>query len=278
MGPLLEMLTVQASAFVLALAALGLGIAWQRRDPRPRRFAGLVLIAGLVGATLAQTGLPRVPFGEGSLRASDRLFWLLLAAVPFVLSTWRHALIPLALVLPVVIADAFGELGLAGGAWVVTLALPLGTAALVLCGDGLFRARPGRTSAVQLGLWVGLASGAIGATGSAAYASWLGGLGLAYGLTVLRAWRKGTAGHIDGGSTALWTAGFLFMAQQYSYLDAMDALLVAAALPLSLLASALPLKPAPRLVLGWLLLLAPIAWAGVRMYLAWEPDPYAGYY
>jgi len=272
------MLTVQAGAFILALAALGLGIAWQKRDARPRRFAGLVLIAGLLGATLAQTGLPRVPFGDGSLRAGDRLFWLLIATLPLVLSTWRHALLPVALVLPVVVAGAFDELGFADGAWVVSLALPLGCVVLVLCGDGLFRARPGRTSAVQLGVWVGLASGVIGATGSAAYASWLGGMGLAFGLTVLRAWRQGTAGHIDGGSTALWTAGFLYMAQQFSYLDATDALLVAAALPLSLLASLVPLKPVPRLVLGWLLLLAPIAWAGVRIYLAWEPDPYAGYY
>lgn len=274
----IELLQIQAGAFVGALVGLVIQLTWQRRAGKPRRLGGLVLIGGLLGAALVQAGVPTLPFGADRLRSTERLFWLMVAAIPVVLLSWRHALLPLALAAPLVISNTLTEWSLADGAWVANLAVPLGLVALVLAGDALFRARPGKVSAVQLGAWAGLVSGAIGATGSMTYAAWMGGMGVAFGLSVLWALRKWNAGLLDGGSLALWSGAFIWMAIEYSELHWLDGLLVAAALPLSLAASALPLKPKPKALLGWLLLLAPFVAAGIRIFLAWESDPYAGYY
>lgn len=275
---LTELFQIQAGAFGGALAMLLVQVAWQKRSEKPRRLGGLVLIGGLIGAALVQSGVPRMPFGDDALRADDRLFWLLVAAVPVVLVPKRHALVPLALLVPLVISKAFADWTLADGAWVDRIAVPLGFALLVSCGDGIFRARPGKTSAFQLGLWGALISAAIGATGSMTHARWMGGLGLAFGLSILWAWRRWNAGLLDGGSFALWCAAFAWTATEFSYLERVDALLIAAALPLSLVAQVVPAAPRAKAALGWLLLLAPFVAAGVRIWMAWEPDPYAGYY
>lgn len=273
----LFVLKVQAGAFVGALVALAIQIVWQRAQPKPRRLGGLVLLGGLIGAGFVLFGVPTSPFGEDSLRSNERLLWLLVAAVPLVLIAWRHVLIPLALVTPLVITNGFSNWSLAEGAWVGHLAVPLGLAVLVLFGDGIFRARPGKESAIQLGLWTGLISAVIGATGSMIFAMWLGGLGVAFGLSFLWAWRRWNAGLIDGGSLALWSGAFVWMAASYSELERLDALLIVSALPLSLLSRVLPLKPKAQSILGWVLLLAPFIAAGVRIALAWESDPYAYY-
>jgi hypothetical protein len=274
----LFVLKVQAGAFVGALIALVIQIVWQRGPAKPRRLGGLVLLGGLIGAGLVQYGVPTSPFGADSLRSNERLFWLMVAALPLVLIAWRHVLIPLALVTPLVITNGFHDWSLADGAWVGHLAVPLGLVVLVQFGDGLFRARPGKASAMQLGLWAGLISAAIGATGSQTYALWMGGMGVAFGLSVLWAWRKWNAGLIDGGSLALWTGAFVWLATSYSELKGLDALLIVSALPLSLISRAVPLKPKAQAILGWVVLLAPFVVAGVRIALAWESDPYADYY
>lgn len=278
MEPLLQFLRVQGGALLgfasgLLVARLARRTDWGRR---PRRWAGLALVLALVGAFLAQYGLPALPFGEDRLRSHERLFWMLIPAVIACLSAWRHALLPVALFLPLVATATVTGWDLEAAGLTERLVLPAGFVLLAASGDAVFRRRSGFPAALALGLVVSVSAGAIGATGSASYATWLGGLGLAWGLAVLLAWRRWDANLLDGATLMTWTAGFLLLGTTYSELTPIDAGLLASALPLSLLVESLVEGKAKRLM-GWAALLAPLALALLRIALSFESDPYAGY-
>lgn len=237
----------------------------------------MVLILAAVGTFLVQYGLPSLPLGEDTLRSHERFFWMLVPGLLAALAPWRHALVPLALLLPLVILDLVGGWSLDVAELTPRLLLPLAFLLVTQSGDLVFRRRPGFEGGVQLGLLTGVAAGAIGATGSAAYATWAGALGLAWGVTVLLAWRRWNAGLLDGASLLLWTAGFLLMATRFSYLTPLDAGLLAAALPLSLFAEDFVESVRGKRLASWITLLLVIGLVAVRIALSWESDPYAGY-
>lgn len=257
----------------LLMAHFAKRTAWGQR---PRRWAGLALVLALIGAYLVQYGFPSVPFGEDRLRSHERFFWMLIPAAMVSLSTWRLALLPLALLLPLVATATITGWSLEVSALTQRLVLPAVFVLMATSGDAVFRSRPGFPSALALGLVVSVSAAAIGASGSATYATWLGGLGLAWGVSVLLAWRRWDANMLDGGTLMMWTAGFLLLATTYSELSPVDAGLLACALPLSLLVESLVEGKAKR-VMGWAALLAPLILALVRIALAFESDPYAGY-
>lgn len=129
----------------------------------------------------------------------------------------------------------------------------------------------------MLGLIAAVSAGVIGATGSASYASWSGGLGLAWGLAVLFAWRRWDANLLDGGMLMAWNGGLLMLAATYSDLAPTDAILLGAALPLSLLAEDLVESPRGKRIATWLSLALVFVLVGLRIALSIEADPYAGY-
>jgi len=237
----------------------------------------VVLVGAAIGTFLVQYGLPNLPFGEDALRSHERFFWMLLPGLLAALASWRHALVPLTLLLPLVILDQVGGWSLNVAALTPRLLLPLAFVLVTLSGDLTFRRRPGFEGGVQLGLLAGVAAGAIGATGSAAYATWAGALGIAWGLCVLLAWRRWNAGLLDGASLMMWSAGFLLMATRYSDLTALDAGLLSAALPLSLFCEELVESERAKRLASWGCLLLVIGLVALRIALSWESDPYAGY-
>jgi len=232
-------------------------------------------VLALAGAYFAQYGLPTAPFGDDQLRAHERLFWMLVPAGFACLSAWRHALLPVALLLPLVALNLMGGWSGEVADWTPRVLLPLGFALACESGEAAFRRRPGFEASLALGLVASASAVAIGATGSASYATWAGGLGLAWGLAVLFAWRSWDANLLDGGTLMTWTAGFLALAATYSDLEPLDAVLLGGALPLSLFTESLGSTPCSKRVAAWSSLLLVFALVGLRIALGFEPDPYA---
>ncbi|MDF1798470.1 MAG: hypothetical protein P1V81_04790 [Planctomycetota bacterium] len=277
----MEPILILIKVTVAALAAAGLVLFAAARlgtDGRPRRYAGAALIAALIGAYLAQYGLPTLPFGEDSLRAHTRLFWVLPIGLIATLLPWRRALLPVAVLVPLVIMQAFDGGEREAAEWLSLVGLVLAFCVVTATGDLVFRRRDGAHTAVQLGLFAGAAAGVIGATGTMAYAQWAGALGTAWGLTVLLAWRAKDAGRLDGATLALFASSFLLLATRFSELDPFDAALLIAALPMTVLAEDFFEARRARTAVSWLVLLAVLATVALRVYLAWESDPYADYY
>ena len=277
----MEPILILAKVTIAALVAAGLVLFAAARlgdGGRPRRFAGAALIAALMGGYIGQYGLPALPFGEDQLRAHARLFWVLPVGLIATLLPWRRALLPIAALVPLVVMKAFD-----GGERDALEWLSLGGLVLAFCvvtatGDLVFRRRDGAHAAVQLGLFAGAAAGIIGATGTMAYAQWAGALGTAWGLTVLLAWRAKDAGRLDGATLALFASGFVLLATRYSELDPFDAALLIGVLPMTVLAEDFLEGRRARTAVSWLVLLAVLATVALRVYLAWESDPYADYY
>ena len=279
----MEPLLILARVSLGALLGVGLALLVESRlaarsqaAPRPRRWAGAALCLALVGASLAQYGLPALPLGEDGLRAHERLFWLLPIALLATLTPWRRALLPLAVLIPPVLLRAFDDWSWEPGALLPLLGLAAAFWLLIASGDLVLRRRGGLCATLQLGLLAGFAAGAIGATGSMAYAQWAGALGTAWGLLALVAWRRGGAGRLDGASLMLLVASFALLAARYSELEPWDAGLLLAALPASLLAEDFFERKLAGRLAGWLVLMALLGAVALRVALAWEGDPYAG--
>jgi hypothetical protein len=279
MEPLLVFLRVQGGA-LLGLA-LGLFVAHLARrkkwGAKPRRWAGLALVLALAGSHLALHGWPASPLGEDRLQSHERLFWMLAPAGLACLSSWRHALLPVALVLPLVAMNTLAGWSLDVETWTPRLLLPLALVLLTASGEACFRRRPGFEASLALGLVTAAAAAAIGATGASALAMWAGGRGLAWGLAVLVAWRRWDANLLDGGTLMTWTGGLLLLAARYSELAPLDAGLLAGALPLSLFAEGLAEGPRAKRLMAWGTLLGVLILVAARIGLAIEPDPYAAY-
>ncbi|MCB9915919.1 MAG: hypothetical protein H6828_12380 [Planctomycetes bacterium] len=134
-------------------------------------------------------------------------------------------------------------------------------------------------------LWTPAAGLALvaGLSGSALLGELSGGVAGAAGAALVLAWWRPRLALARGGAeTALFfLAALLLNAHYYSYTTGVDALLVTAgvAAPCALLAPPLArLGGARRAWLGFALAALPVAIAVTRAVLAFEPDPYAGYY
>ena len=142
-------------------------------------------------------------------------------------------------------------------------------------GDRAIRTRTGPVGVVQIGMVLGIVPTAIALSGSMSYGQLAGTAGLAFGLITLLAWRNWDAGQVDGAFAMLMAGAFALMAMSFSDLDPLHAGLLLGALPLSLLATAK--LDRHRTLVGWLVLLVPVAIAFVLIAMAFEPDPYADY-
>ena len=265
------------AAATLVATAVFLGLGHLARSagegqPKPRRWAALALSAGVLAGIVTLLGPPTSPFGEDSLRATDRLFFSVALVGLLGLSSRRWALGLGALFVPFLVVAMYKDVGESLLSWAAYSAIGL---VLMDAGDRVIRMRTGPVGVVQIGIVLGLVPAAIALSGSAAYGQLAGTVGLAFGLVTLLAWRNWNAGLVDGASAMLAMGAFALMAVRYSELEPLHAALLLGALPLSNLATA-RLKRRKRLV-GWLVLLLPMVIALVLIAMSFEPDPYAAY-
>ena len=265
--------TLVATAIVLGLAR------WMQArteangaTPRPRRWAALALGAGVLAGFVVFLGVPTLPFGEDSMRATDRLFFGVALAALLGLSSARRSLSLAAVFLPAFVIAAHQDLAESAVSWAIFSVVGL---LIMEAGDRTIRTRTGPVGAVQIGIVLGVVPAAIALSGSMAYGQLAGTAGLGFGLITLVAWRNWDAGQIDGAFAMLMAGAFALMAMSYSELNPLHAGLLLGALPLSLLATAK--LDRHKTLVGWVVLLAPIVIAFVLIGLAYEPDPYADY-
>ena len=265
--------TLVATAILLGLAR------WSRAKseasgatPKPRRWAALALGVGVLAGFISFKGVPTFPFGEDTMAATDRLFFAVALAALLGLSSSRRALSLAAIFVPFLIIGAHNDLGASALSWALFSVVML---ALMDAGDRTIRTRTGPVGAVQIGIVLGVVPTAIALSGSISYGQLAGTAGLAFGLISLVAWRNWDAGQVDGAFAMLMAGAFALIAMRFSDLDPLHAGLLLGALPLSLLATAK--LDRHRNLIGWLVLLAPVALAFVLIAMAYEPDPYADY-
>jgi len=279
------------------ISGLVLALGWRiwSREPRGSgAYAGALAIAlAYLAAFAAIVGSPAslLPGSERTPSGLDWLFWLVaLFALGFAFEARcprRWIVVPRAvagaLLVEGVLRNTFRRewSGLTDVAWL------LGLVALLLVPwwslERLARKRPGASA--PLVLWASAASlaGVAGLSGSVKLAQLSGAVAAALGAAVVLSWWRPRVS-LSGGGVAvalLVLFGLGLNAHFYSYTTATDVLLLAAGPVMPLLMS---LPGLPRLAGGraaWVTLglaAVPLGIALVRALLAYEPDPYAGYY
>lgn len=281
------LLGVLVPALLAGLTLLVGGKLWRARvEVAPRRSAALAIGVAFIASFIAVSGIAPLPEEGRVWSGLDRAFWgsLFVTALALVEGglgphRWlaRGVLRSLAGgALLTVIAHASGVGGLELGV------LFIGWLALVVAGERVQERESGVAGALSLWLVVSGFAGVSILTGSARLAELAGGLGAGLGaVAVLSAWRP--RARLAGGGVSVVTFGVASLglnAYHFSYAGSADLLLLCAGIVAPL---ALPSPPPGSRGgwrrLAWVLLLTalPVAVALTRAWLAYEPDPYAGY-
>ncbi len=281
--------------FPALAAGLVLAVGWRVWNAAPEgidgRWAGAPALAlsFLVG-TVGISGLPVVPGGDQTPTGLDWLAWVALLAGAVLalqprLGRWGGALrgvlaiLTIELVLRNKITAAWSE-GSEGIQWVLGLLALLFVDWLAL--ERLAR-RPGASGPLVLWLLAATLGGLAALSGSVTIGQLSGALAAGLGAAVVAAWwrpRLCLAGP-GVGVAVIVLFGLGLNAHFFSYTTGTDVLLFAAAPLFGLLAG----LPKLRRSSGWAqtlltvtLVALPIAVALTRAVLAYESDPYAGYY
>jgi len=279
-----------------ALAAgLVLAVGWRvwRRVPEGidgRWAGGAALAAALFVGQLGLSGLPTAPGGDLTPTGLDWLAWVVVAAAlllpiePHLGRRWALLRGVLAIVtVELVLRNQFNSRwteGSTAATWAVGLVALLLLEWLAL--DRLMRG-PRLQGPLIVWLLAGHLGGLAALTGSVTIGQLSGAVAAGAGAALVAAWWRPRV-RLEGagaGLAAIALTGLTLNAHFFSYTSAQDALLVAAAPLLGLLAQAPPLRrerPWAQTLVTAALVTAPLAVAVVRAWLAFESDPYADYY